>query len=270
MRVVKVSGHQLDDAAFLAGFCQAVATFAKNESVVVINGGGKSIKELQAAFDIPEKKIQGLRVTDEKSLWITEMVMSASVNKLLVRALRQTGLDAMGISGVDGGVLSAQRKVLSAPKLRPDDRLPQYADRQPKADNDLGFVGEIVGVRADLIRSFLDLGLTPVISPVSCDEAGQHYNINADEAATAVAQALPADQLDFVSNVPGVLHDLSDDHVIPMLTPADVDALIADGTVSGGMLPKVKAAVEALEKGVKQVRIVDMNGMTAGGTIFKM
>ena len=113
MRVVKVSGHQLDDAAFLAGFCQAVATFAKTEPVVVINGGGKSIKELQAAFNIPEKKIQGLRVTDAKSLWITEMVMTASVNKLLVRALRQAGLDALGISGVDGGVLTAQKKVLS-------------------------------------------------------------------------------------------------------------------------------------------------------------
>lgn len=268
MRVVKVSGHQLDDAAFLAGFCQAVATFAKNEPVVVINGGGKSIKELQAAFDIPEKKIQGLRVTDAKSLWITEMVMTAAVNKLLVRALRQAGLDALGISGVDGGVLTAQKKVLESPKIRPDDRLPFNAEKQSKAENDLGFVGEIVGVRADLIKNLLDLGLTPVISPVSCDAAGQHYNINADEAATAVAQALPADQLDFVSNVPGVLRDLSDDHVIPTLTPADVDALIADGTVSGGMLPKVKAAVEALEKGVQRVRIVDMNGMMAGGTVF--
>ena len=248
MRVVKVSGHQLDDAEFLAGFCQAVAGFAADEQVIVVNGGGKSIKQLQAAFEIPEKKIQGLRVTDEKSLWITEMVMSAGVNKLLVRALRKAGLDAMGMSGVDGEVLTAQKKQLP--------------------EGDLGFVGEVIDVRTDLLKSLLDLGLTPVISPVSCDTAGQHYNINADEAATAVAQALTADQLDFVSNVPGVLRDLSDERVIPALTPDDVDALIEEGIVSGGMLPKVKAAVEALEKGVKRVRIVDMNGMTAGGTVF--
>lgn len=248
MRVVKVSGHQLDDAEFLEGFCQAVAGFAADEQVVVINGGGKSIKALQEAFEIPEKKIQGLRVTDEKSLWITEMVMSAGVNKHLVRALKKAGLDAMGMSGVDGEVLTAQKKQLS--------------------EGDLGFVGEVVDVRTDLLKKLLDLGLTPVISPVSCDTNGQHYNINADEAATAVAQAMAADQLDFVSNVPGVLRDLSDDHVISTLTPSDVESLIEEGVVSGGMLPKVKAAVEALEKDVKQVRIVDMHGMKAGGTLF--
>ncbi|MFT7586565.1 MAG: acetylglutamate kinase [Cellvibrionaceae bacterium] len=253
MRVVKVSGHQLDDAEFLKGFCQAVAQFAADEQVVIINGGGKSIKALQEAFEIPEKKIQGLRVTDEKSLWITEMVMSAGVNKLLVRALQQAGLDALGISGVDGKVLTARKKVINDQLL---------------VASDLGFVGEIIGVRTDLLKKLLDLGLTPVISPVSCDVAGQHYNINADEAATAVAQAMQADQLDFVSNVPGVLQDMADKQVIATLTPAEVDFLIEEGIVSGGMLPKVKAAVEALEKGVKQVRIVDMKGMTAGGTIF--
>ena len=270
MRVVKVSGHQLDDKAFLAGFCRAVATFAKNEPVVVVNGGGKSIKALQGAFDIPEKKVQGLRVTDEKSLWITEMVMSAGVNKLLVRTLRQAGLDAFGVSGVDGGLLTARKKVLSS-QVEPEGE-PVSKEQLDLIDEqfDLGFVGEVVGVRTDLVHKLLDLGLTPVISPVSCDAAGQHYNINADEAATAIAQALPADQLDFVSNVPGVLRDLSDDRVIESLTPHEVEALIEDGTVSGGMLPKVKAAVDALEKGVKRVRIVDMDGMESGGTVFNL
>lgn len=251
MRVVKVSGHQLDDIVFLAKFCRAVAAIVANEPTVVVNGGGKSIKALQAAFDIPEQKVEGLRVTDAQSLWITEMVMSAGVNKLLVRGLQAAGVDAFGVSGVDGQLLLAQQKVLAS-------------------GADLGFVGEVIDVRVDLISGLLDLGLVPVISPVSCDYAGQHYNINADEAATAIAQALPAKQLDFVSNVPGVKRDLADQEVIPVLTPSDVDGLIATEIVSGGMLPKVRAAVAALEKGVERVRIVDLDGMTDGGTLFKL
>jgi len=259
MRVIKVSGHQLDDAAFLAGFCQAAARFAADEPVVIVNGGGKSIKALQEALGLEEKKIEGLRVTDAPSLEVAEMVMSGQVNKLLVRGLQAAGLDALGISGVDGRLLTAVKKTTRS----------LHVDGQP-LEADFGFVGKITGVRTDLIKKLLDLGLTPVISPVSCDTAGQHYNINADEAATAVAQAMQADQLDFVSNVPGVLRDLADEQVIPSLTPQTVDDLINEGVVSGGMIPKVKAAVEALEKGVQQVRIVDMHGMMAGGTIFKL
>ena len=251
MRVVKVSGHQLDDIVFLAKFCRAVSIIAANEPTIVVNGGGKSIKALQAAFDIPEQKVEGLRVTDEKSLWITEMVMSAGVNKLLVRGLQAAGIDAFGASGVDGQLLLARQKMLAS-------------------GADLGFVGEVIDVRVDLIQGLLNLGLVPVISPVSCDAAGQHYNINADEAATAIAQALPAKQLDFVSNVPGVKRDLADQEVIPTLTPTEVDDLIATEIVSGGMLPKVKAAVAALEKGVERVRIVDLEGMDDGGTLFRI
>lgn len=253
MRVIKISGHDLDRPDFVARFAADVARIAREErgELVLINGGGKSIKALQTAFDITEKKVAGLRVTDEKSLEITEMVMSAQVNKLLVRALQQAGLDAIGLSGVDARLLTARKKILTGPESA-----------------DLGFVGEIIAVRTDLLHQLLEIGLTPVLSPVSCDAAGQHYNINADEAATAVAQALAADQLDFVSNVPGVLRDLSDSRVIPSIDAAGVEALLADGTISGGMVPKVRAALAAVAAGVKQARIVDLTGLADGGTIF--
>ncbi len=250
MRVIKISGHQLDDDQFVERFATAVAQIAQNEQVVVVNGGGKSIKALQEALGLQEAKIDGLRVTDAESLTITEMVMSAQINKLVVRALLAAGLDAIGLSGEDGRLLLAQKK--------------------HSAKGDLGFVGEIMGVRSDLLLSLLALGLTVVISPVSCDAAGQHYNVNADEAATAVAQALTADQLDFVSNVPGVLYDLNDPEPIAELTPEAVEALKLEGVISGGMIPKVASALEALEKGVQQVRIVDLAGLENGGTIFKL
>ena len=258
MRVVKVSGHQLDDGGFLAGFCAAVAQLAQSEEVVVVNGGGKSIRSLQEALGLEEKKIEGLRVTDGPSLEVAEMVMSGQVNKLLVRGLQAAGLDALGVSGVDGGLLTAVKKTKRSLQV----------DGQP-LEADFGFVGQIVGVRTELIRQLLGWGLTPVISPISCDTAGQHYNINADEAATAVAQALTADQLDFVSNVPGVMRDLAEGVVIPTLTVEETRSLIDDEVIQGGMIPKVTAALQAIEKGVKRARIVNLDGLKDGrGTLF--
>jgi len=259
MRIVKVSGHQLDDAEFLAGFCTAVAKLAQNEQIVLVNGGGKSIKALQEALGLEEKKIEGLRVTDAPSLEVAEMVMSGQVNKLLVRGLQTAGLDALGVSGVDGRLLTAVKKTKRSLQV----------DGEP-LEADFGFVGQIVGVRTELIQQLLDLGLTPVISPISCDEAGQYYNINADEAATAVAQALTADQLDFVSNVPGVMRDRAKGDVIPSLTVAETHALIDEEIIQGGMIPKVMAAIQAVNKGVKTARIVNLDGLKSdGGTAFR-
>lgn len=259
MRVIKVSGHQLDDEAFLAGFCTAVAHLAQSEPIVVVNGGGKSIKALQEALGLEEKKIEGLRVTDAPSLEVAEMVMSGQVNKLLVRGLQAAGLDPLGVSGVDGRLMTAIKKTKRSIQV----------DGEP-LEADFGFVGQIVGVRADLIHKLLGLGLTPVISPISCDDQGQHYNINADEAATAVAQALAAEQLDFVSNVPGVMRDLAEGTVIPALTVAETKALIDEGIIQGGMIPKVTAALQAVGKGVHTARIVNLDGLRSdGGTRFK-
>ena len=248
MRVIKVSGHELDQPHYVAQFAEAVAHLHQQEPVIVVHGGGKSIKELQEKLGLQEQKIDGLRVTDADSLLITEMVMNAQINKLVVRALQKVGLEAWGLSGIDAHLLTAAKK------------------HHPKGD--LGFVGEIVAVKSQLLHQLLQMGYTPVISPVSCDPAGQTYNINADEAAMAIAQAIQATQLDFVSNVPGVLYDRQDPHPIPTLTFAQIDQLLAEGIISGGMIPKVQAAVQAVQQGVQNARIVNLAGLAHAGTVI--
>lgn len=250
MRVLKLSGHQIDDMAFLGDFATAVGQLLSQEQVVIVHGGGKSIKAMQERLGLREEKIDGLRVTDDDSLLVTEMVMSGYVNKLIVRALQQAGVNALGLSGSDGNLLRAKKKL--------------------SAKGDLGHVGEIREVHTGLLHQVLGMGFVPVISPVSVAIESPHqvYNVNGDEGATAVAQALGATQLDFISNVPGVLRDLQDTAVIPSLTAAEVNQLTAVGIISGGMVPKVQAALDAIAQGVQQARIVDLPGLLAGGTLF--
>jgi acetylglutamate kinase len=249
MRVLKLSGHELDDLAYLGRFATAVANLHQQEAVVIVHGGGKTISTMQARLGLAEVKIDGLRVTDPESLLLTEMVLSGYVNKLIVRALQQAGVNALGLSGADGHLLLAQKKV---------------SDK-----GDLGAVGEIVAVNAALLQKVLGLGFVPVISPVSVavEQPLQAYNVNGDEAATAVAQALSADQLDFISNVAGVWRDLTG-AVFPTLTAEEVERYTAVGLISGGMIPKVQAALEAIAQGVKQARIVDLPHLLEGGTLF--
>jgi acetylglutamate kinase len=174
------------------------------------------------------------------------MVLSGQANKLIVAALLATGVDTVGLSGVDGGTLRCQKKL------------------HPTAD--LGFVGTITRVRTGVVQSLLAQGITAVLSPISLGEDGQIYNVNADEAASAVALALNAQLLDFISNVPGVLLE---GQVIPQLTPVQTEQLISDGVVNGGMIPKVRAALTAVASGIPQARIVNLAGLaTAGGTVF--
>jgi acetylglutamate kinase len=172
--------------------------------------------------------------------------LSGQANKLIVMSLLAAGVDAVGLSGVDGGVLRCQKK------------------QHPTAD--LGFVGTITQVRASVVQSLLAQGITAVLSPISLGEDGQIYNVNADEAASAVALALNARLLDFISNVPGVLFE---GQVISQLTSVETEQLIHDGVVNGGMIPKVRAALTAVASGVPQARIVNLAGLaTAGGTVF--
>ena len=247
MRVLKVGGNELKDQEFLAGLANNIA--AMTEPVIVVHGGGRAIADLQRKLGLETTKVDGLRVTDTASLDVAEMVLSGHANKLLVRALAEVGVSAVGLSGVDANLLQCEKK--------------QHATA------DLGFVGTIHTVNTDLLRGLIGQGLTPVVSPISIGDDFHAYNVNADEAATAVAAALPADLLDFVSNVPGVLRDLSDDHVIPSLTPETAHALIEAGIVQGGMIPKVQSALGALSAGVAQVRIVNLAGLANGaGTRF--
>jgi len=248
MQVIKVGGNELDDPAFLSGLAQAVKQIQTQtgDTIVIVHGGGKAIADVQGRLGIIPRKVDGLRITDAESLMVAEMVLSGQSNKLIVRALLAAGVTAVGLSGVDGGVLRCQKK------------------RHPTTD--LGFVGEIVTVQVDLIQQLAERGFTAVISPISLGIDGNSYNVNADEAAAAVAKAVAASVLNFVSNVPGVLQD---GVILPHLTLRQTEELISAGVITEGMIPKVRAACTAVAQGVLQARIVNLASLAAnGGTWF--
>ena len=259
MQVIKIGGNELEYAAFVRGLVAAVADL--EDPAVLVHGGGRAIATWQRRLGMEPVKVEGLRVTDANALAVAEMVLSGQVNKRLVAALLGGGVQAVGLSGVDGGLLRCRRK------------------HHPTVD--LGFVGEIVAVNDGFLRGLLAQGLTPVVSPISLGAeapgtqapgAGapgesQIYNVNADEAAGAIAAAMGAETLTFLSNVPGVLD--GEGRLLPALTAADTEALIGQGVIAGGMVPKVRAALAVVARGVPRARIVDLAGLSGGGTVFK-
>jgi acetylglutamate kinase len=244
MHVMKIGGNELSHPGFLEGLAKVAGL--SEEPLVIVHGGGRAIADLQRRLGLETIKVDGLRVTDAESLKIAQMVLSGQANKQIVTALLAQGVDAVGLSGVDGAILRCRQKY------------------HPQIN--LGLVGEIVQVRSELIHQLAAHGLTSVLSPISLGLDGQIYNVNADEAAAAVALALGAKLLNFVSNVPGVLQD---NNVIPSLTLSQTETLIANGVIRDGMVPKVKAALDAIAKGVPQARIVNLAGLaSSGGTFF--
>lgn len=235
--VIKVGGNDLSKPGFVEELACTVHQISQTQPCVLVHGGGRAVDELLSKLEIVPQYVNGQRVTDEASLDVVQMVLSGQVNKWITRELLKLGVDAMGISGVDRGLLRAE----------------QWSP-------DLGWVGRIVAVRGDLILDWCAQGVVPVISPVSLGAEG-YYNVNADHAAGAIAAAINASQSVFISNVPGVSID---DAVVPELTAAQINALIADGTIYGGMIPKVNAALDVLSSGVKSVVITDLTGLSAG------
>jgi acetylglutamate kinase len=245
LQVIKVGGNELDDSSFLA---QLVATLAglaqRGTKLVLVHGGGKALTALLSALQIETRFQDGLRVTDARTRDAALMALSGLTNKQLVTALTMHGVDAIGLSGLDAGLIRAER-------LNPT----------------LGFVGRPTHVRAELLRACLAQGWLPVIAPMSLGEDGEIYNVNADHVAGAVAAAMNAALLTFVTNVPGVLDRGGE--LLSELSAAQAEALIADGTISGGMIPKVRTALEALSAGVGRVRITNLEGIANhAGTIF--
>jgi acetylglutamate kinase len=241
--VVKVSGHELDDPAYLSEFAQVIKGL--NIPVVVVHGGGAEISAMQKTMGIEPRYQDGVRITDEASLKVVEMVLCGTVNKRLVRYLLAAGVDAQGMSGVDRGLVRAEKM-------------------QHPTQN-MGYTGSVVAVRGDVLAEFLNAGVTPVVAPV-CLGADSTLNVNADHVAGAVAASIGASRVVFLTNVRGVLVN---DQLTPALTPGRTQELIADGTIFGGMIPKVQTALHALQSGVSQAVITDLNGLQAGtGTIF--
>lgn len=243
MLILKVGGNEIDDPNFLTEFACTIASMP--ETAIVVHGGGKEIADLQNKLGLTPRYIDGLRVTDEASLAIAEMVLSGRVNKRIVAALLQHGVDAIGLSGIDRGLVRVER--LAHPS------------------GDLGRVGRVVDVRADVLRDFTKRGIVPVLSPISLGDDGA-YNVNADSVACAVAAALNADTVVFVTNVPGVLHNNA---LVTTLTPHQTETLITQQVIIDGMIPKVRAALVALNDGAHAARITNLAGLQNGsGTLF--
>lgn len=202
---------------------------------ILVHGGGPAISQMLKALDIPTTFVNGLRVTTPEVLDTVEMVLSGRINKQMVRKLKQCGGKAIGLSGVDGELLVVK----------------QVADQQ------LGLVGEVVQVNSPLIKSLTEQGLIPVISPIGSDEQGTHYNVNADTAAAAIAGALKA-PLCFVSDIPGIyVEEDGEQHVLSQASKAHLEALIQEQVITGGMVPKVEAALTALTQQAPEVVILD-------------
>ncbi len=236
--VIKVGGNELDDPAFLDGLVGAIGWLGAEHRVVLVHGGGKEIAAWQEKLGLMPRFIEGLRVTDDQSMAVAEMVLSARTNKMLVARLLRAGILAAGISGVDGGLLIVEKMTHPA--------------------GDLGRVGRIVGSDPLILRALLAAGFVPVVSPISLGRDGRSYNVNADQAAQAIAVALGASALAFVSNVPGVK---ANGQVVESLTVAQAEGWIKDGTISGGMIPKVRAALEAVNAGVRRAVITNLAGL---------
>lgn len=204
-------------------------------SVVLVHGGGPEITEMLSRVGKKTEFVDGLRVTDKETVDIVQMVLAGKINKSLVNLLGTMGGRAVGISGVDSGLIKAAVK---------DDRL--------------GFVGKITGVDVTLITDLLEKGYIPVVSTVGCDDEGNAYNINADTAAAYIAAALRAERLITMTDIAGVLKDKDDpSSLIPCIDIKDAVALFEDGTISGGMIPKVECCIDAIHRGVKKVIIMD-------------
>ena len=243
--VVKIGGNEVDDETFLAGLADSIKDM-RDAQPVVVHGGGKEIARLQNALGLTPQFIEGLRVTDGASLDVAEMVLSGLVNKRLVARLMCAGVPAIGLCGVDFGLIRVEKMIHSA--------------------GDLGWVGRIVEVQTESLNRLLDQGLVAVISPISLGRDGHTYNVNADHAALAIAQALQASQLIFVSNVPGILID---DRVVTRVKSGQAEEWIEADKIHGGMVPKVRSALEGVAGGIGEVRITDLDGLRQGtGTSF--
>ena len=247
--VVKYGGHAMGNPALGQAFARDIALLKQSGvNPIVVHGGGPQIGDMLDKLGIKSEFRGGLRVTDRRTMEIVEMVLAGSINKEIVALINQEGEWAIGLCGKDGNMVFAEK--LKRTTVDPDSNIEKLID--------LGFVGE----PAEVDRTLLDLlarsEMIPVIAPVAPGRDGEPYNINADTFAGAIAGALAAARLLFLTDVPGVL-DRSG-ALIDELTVTDARRLIADGTVSGGMIPKVETCIEAVERGVEGVVI--MNGKT--------
>jgi len=241
--VVKYGGSAMTEAALQRSFAHDVVLLKLvGMNPVVVHGGGPQIESVLGRLGKKGEFVQGMRVTDAETMDVVEMVLGGTVNKEIVTLINQVGGKAVGLTGKDGGFIRA-KKLLVASDANPDEKL------------DIGQVGEIDTIDPDVISSLENGGFIPVVAPIGVGRNGESYNINADLVAGKLAEVLKAEKLVLLTNTPGVLD--RNGKLLTGLTPKRIDELVADGTLSGGMLPKIASALDAARGGVKSVHIID-------------
>jgi acetylglutamate kinase len=244
--VVKYGGHAMGDAALGDGFARDIVLLKQvGINPIVVHGGGPQIGQMLDRLKIKSDFVDGLRVTDQATVEIVEMVLSGSINKQLAAAINRAGGLAVGLSGKDGGLIRARK--LERKKRDPDSHIERLLD--------LGFVGEPAHINAKMLQVFERSDIIPVIAPIGVGDNGETFNINADTVAGAVAAAVRATRLLLLTDVAGVLD--RDKRLITEITASHARALISDGTISGGMIPKIETCLDAVDGGVEAAVILD-------------
>ncbi|GAB2634467.1 acetylglutamate kinase [Psychrobacter pocilloporae] len=243
--VVKYGGNAMTDPELESSFARDIVLL-KTVGIhpVVVHGGGPQVDNLLKELGRQSDRIDGMRVTDKSTMDIVEMVLGGSVNKSIVSLINKHGGRAIGLTGKDANLIQAKKLMME-----------KIGNDGVAVPVDLGFVGDVVSVNKDVINMLIASDFIPVIAPLGVDKEGNTYNINADLVAGKVAEFLQAEKLMLLTNIKGVLG--RDGEVVTGLTPKKVDALIEDGTISGGMIPKIQCALDAVRSGVKSAVIVD-------------
>ena len=255
--VVKYGGNAMTEDTLIDSFARDMVLMKEvGINPVVVHGGGPQIGELLAKLNIESRFVNGMRVTDAQTMDVVEMVLGGLVNKGIVNLINQCGGKAIGLTGKDGAQIRARQ--LKVAHKTPEMTAPEIID--------IGHVGEVEHISTDLIEMLAERDFIPVIAPIGVDADGRSYNINADLVAGKVAEALGAEKLMLLTNVAGLMN--AEGEVLTGLTTAQVDALISDGTIHGGMLPKIRCALESVKGGVKSAHIID--GRVAHATLLEI
>lgn len=237
--IIKYGGSAMKNAELKKTFVEDIAFMnLVGINVIVVHGGGHSINKMLKKLSIEPKFFNGLRITDEETMEVVEMVLAGSVNKGIVNDIQLQGVNALGLCGKDGDLLDAKKKIIEG--------------------KDLGFVGEVINVKTSLLKDILKNSIIPVIAPIGKDNLGNTYNINADDVASAISKSLNAEKLVFLTDVSGVFSNINDHTTL--ISEMNVDqalSYIEDGIITNGMIPKVKCGIEAIQNGVNTVHIID-------------
>lgn len=233
--VIKYGGAAQADDALRTTFAQDVTLLRKiGINIVIVHGGGKEITQTLSSLNIETRFVDGQRYTDERTMQVVQMVLSGKITPEIVTRINRSGGNAIGLSGADGELVTARK----------------YSE----GGKDLGLVGEITGINTTLLNLLLSKGFMPVIAPTGVGNEGEFYNINADFVAAGVASALQAEKLVYLSDVPGVVVQ---DRLVSSLKEFEARRMIADGEITGGMIPKVTSAFRTIDAGVKKVHMID-------------